>query len=330
MNGECRYLLDWHAGSSAEVDLRAARDGGTYLLRYASPFRPTMRAPSQEIAAGAHDLEQINRNLNEFAARVVGVSRGGNGVAASPSDVDLQEFGQQLFEMVLPRHVQSDLRQRELFVEVGTDDKLLHYPWELMHDGEEFLCLKHYLGRFVNLDRTLELNGATPYGPGFDLGDLRVLVISVPQPRPRDGRQFARLTAAESEAHAIIETLAADGLQPEALLERDATFTNVGKALRRPWHIIHFAGHAVFDPENPRATALVLDDANITVGGLTARLQNQRAVLCVVNACESTRGSFRAASDDVDDGDPQDADGAEDSVSWTDQYDIYGLARAFL
>jgi CHAT domain-containing protein len=332
MNAECRFLLDWFAGSSAEVDLRASGEGGTYMLRYASPFRPTMRAPSQEIAADASDLRQINDDLDEFAARMIGVSRGGDVSTERPVDADLEELGRQIFDLVLPGHVQTDLRNREqLFVEIGTDDALLHYPWELMHDGEDFLCLKHFVGRFVNLDRTLELNGPTPYGPGFDLGDLRVLLISVPRPTPRGQVEFPRLQAVESESQAIVETLGAAGLRAEYLADRRATRTEVLRALRRPWHIIHFAGHASFDPADARRSSLMLDDENISVGALTAALRTQRAVLCVVNACETTRGRAQEETGDTMRGGAQPGDAAgRQAETWTDQYNIYGLARAFL
>jgi CHAT domain len=315
------YVLDWYGASSAEVDLRMARDSSGYLLRYNSPFRATMRAPSQEIPAGPEDLEQIGADLDLFAGGVSGLSRGGNGVGALPSDDDLIELGRQIFDLTLPPHVRAELRKRDFFLEIGTDDSLLHYPWELMHDGEDFLCLKHFIGRFVNLQQPpKEQNGPNAYGPGSDLGELRVLVISVPQPVPRGGFSFPRLVAAEREADAIVETLTGLGLSPVYLGYNDATRTKVLQALREPYHIIHFAGHAIFHPEIPRRSALVLQDENVGVGALTSALRDQRSVLCVVNGCETTR----AVGTDTD------RDEADSTGTWTEQYNIYGLARAFL
>ena len=39
---------------------------------------------------------------------------------------------------------------RGVFLALGVDELLLDLPLELMHDGEDFLALKHPLGRFVN------------------------------------------------------------------------------------------------------------------------------------------------------------------------------------
>ena len=314
------YVLDWYGASSAEVDLRTARDDSGYLLRYNSPFRATMRAPSQEIPAGPEDLEQISSDLDLFADGVAGLTRGGDGVVAAPADEDLVELGRQIFDLTLPPHVRAELRNRDFFLEIGTDDNLLHYPWELMHDGEDFLCLKHYIGRFVNLHQApKEQGGTNAYGPGSDLGELRLLVISVPQPVARGGLSFSKLAAAENEAEAIVETLTDLGLSPVYLTYNNATRTKVLQALREPYHIIHFAGHAIFHPEIPRRSALVLQDENVGVGALTSALRDQRSVLCVVNGCETTRAVGGDATEDE-----------TKCGTWTEQYNIYGLARAFL
>jgi CHAT domain len=320
-----RFALDWFGGSSAVVDLVTETQNGLrrYMLRYTSPFRPTMRAPRQELPAGQYDLDQINNGLDVFASRLGGALRGGGAPPPTPTardDSELADLGQQIFELVLPRHVRSDLRKKHLFIELGTDEGLLHFPWELMHDGEDFICLKHFVGRYVNLLRTPEANGRTLPEPGSDLGELRMLVIGVPSPRPQGDRVFAPLPAVQREIETIVTTLARIGVEPAYLAGPDATRKNVLRALRSQYHLIHFSGHAAFDPADPQRSALVLDDADISVGALTSALAEQRSVLCVVNACETTR-SGGATTDD---------DSIADPLSWRDQYNIYGLARAFL
>jgi CHAT domain-containing protein len=304
-----RLVLEWFGGSSAVVDLQSeVRKGSVrYLLRYTSPFRPTMRAPRQELPAGQQDLRQINDELDEVVTR--------NG-ASSSRDEALRELGRQIFELVLPPYVRADLRKRELFVELGTDVDLLHLPWELMHDGEEYVCLKHYVGRYVNLRRTPELNGRTLPASGSELGEPRILLVGVPNPKPRGGRQFDDLTAVKGEMQAIIKTARKMGVTCEYLGPK-TTRKDFLQALRSPYHIVHFSGHAVFDAQNPSNTALVLADVNVSVGQLTSALAEQRAILYVINACETTRG---AGAPKVDD----------ETMTWREQYNIFGLARAFL
>lgn len=317
-----RYLLDWFGGSSAVLDLQTdvEDEASRYLLRYTSPFRPTMRAPRQELSFGEYDLDQINQDLDEFSARVADVSRGEpTDGSVSAVDSELAELGRQIFEMVLPSHVKADLRRRGLFLELGTDEALLHYPWELMNDGTSFVCLSHHIGRYVNIRRP-EANARLLPEPGTDLGQLRMLIIAVPQPKPLRGMRFQELPAVDAEVTAILETLGKIGVEPDYISPQKASRTNVLKALRSPYHIVHFSGHAVFNPAAPNRSALIVDDADLTVGALTAQLTNQRSILFVVNACETTRPGRRDAA----------ASRGEEPSSWRDQYNIYGLARAFL
>jgi hypothetical protein len=320
------FVLDWHGGSSAVLDLQAveernAEDGESwYSFRYSSPFRPTMRAPAQEMRTGAETLDRIVRELDDFAAQVGRTRAGEEGEAEAPPSLDrLKSLGQNTSTLVLPGYVSSELRDRGMFVEIGTDEALLHFPWELMHDNDDFLCLKHYVGRFINVRQPLEQSGKSPYPPRGELGDLRFLLVGVPSPRGDSFSNLPRLEAVEAEIEAIVETLADADVSPRLLLETDATWNKLMKTLREErFHIIHFAGHARFDARAPRRSAIILDDDAFFVGSLTAALGDQRPVLCVVNACETARTG----------GAPEGP--RPETLSWSDQYNVYGLARAFL
>jgi CHAT domain-containing protein len=92
---------------------------------------------------------------------------------------------------------------------------------------------------------------------------------------------------------------------------RDATYDNVFKALRQGrYQIVHFNGHAIFDEKNQHASALVLNDRNMTTGEVQRYLAKSPPILCFINACETAKIGV--------------------SRGWKDRYDIFGLARAFL
>jgi CHAT domain-containing protein len=322
--GAPSFRLDWHRGSSAVVDLEAKADKGlkTYKLRYSSPFRSTMRAPSQETAASPHEFDQFGEQLDDLVSRMAAAARGDKGAAKEPEETqDLINVGRDLFEGLFPPFAQAELNRRDLFVEIGTDEALLHYPWELMHDGDNFICLKHFVGRFVNVGHMPELN-VLPYGAGSDLGELKALVISVPRPKTRgDGPPYPALTAAEAEANGIVNTFTNLGVQLTYLGPGKATRQTVTDALRKgEYHIIHFAGHAVFNAQDARRSALVLEDQDLTVGYLTATLRTRKAILCVINGCETVQGTGAANQ-----GSP-----GQRAGSWDHEYNIYGLARPFL
>jgi hypothetical protein len=321
-----RFRLEWYGASSAVIDLEATTPDPTmaahttYTVRYNSPLRPTMRGPSQEMPIGELDLDQMSRKLGRFAQSVGATRAGGAGKGRAVDAEQLVSVGRS-FARVLRRNVRAELQGRGLFVEIGTDENLLHIPWELMHDGDDFLCLKHYVGRYVNLRKTLELNSPPPRPPDElgELGELKVLVVSVPAPRSTRGSSLGQLTAARAETKALVKALNRIGVQPATLTEQAATVDAFLEALGESFHIIHFAGHAAFDPGNPRESVLFLDDGELTVGWLTATLSDQQSILCVVNGCETAAGGAAATG----------GRGAG-GISWKDQYNIYGLARAFL
>src|SRR5205085_11029543 len=154
----------------------------------------------------------------------------------------------QLFGLLVPSHVKVDLRTGGLFLEIGIDEALLNYPWELMHDGEDFLCEKHYLGRFVNVtERPIPPSGdAARLAPV--LKQLKVLVIGVPRP-VRKEQQYDNLSEVHAELDAITQTLdGIPGVKFSTLIGKEATFDNVYTALRNNrFHIVHYSGHAHFD-----------------------------------------------------------------------------------
>jgi CHAT domain len=320
-----RFAVDWVGGAGASIDLFGTdlgAAGTTYQLRYGSPFRSTMRAPADVVSIGENELDRLDEHLRNFAKAVgLGTARGtATASKASPeAEGILKDLGETLFDLVLPRYVADDLRIPDLFIEVGTDESLLHYPWELMRDDEGFLCLRHYVGRFVNLESPLKINEQFPMIE--ETVDLNVLLICVPQPQPYKNYRFDKLAAAEAERQAIMDTFEAVGIRPDVLLGRDATWNGIRSALRdKAYQIVHFTGHAFFDEKQPRESGLVVHDGLLTTMSLTSWLKLHRAVLCFVNGCETARGTDAA----------QGGMGAENLSDLHRRYNIYGLAKPFL
>src|SRR5262249_46326608 len=149
--------------------------------------------------------------------------------------------------------------------EVGVDQQLVKYPWELMHDGEKFLCLKHYVGRFVNVAEARvapPLHATTWLGTPID--SLRVLLISVPAPLPRrDGTRYKPLQAALRESTALVQTLAnIPGVTVGTLKDEQASIAKVAQELSSgKYHIIHYTGHST-------TSGLVLYDRDMSATAL--------------------------------------------------------------
>jgi hypothetical protein len=322
------FSLDWHSGPTAQLELFAPKSQGTrsnYQLKYTSPFRTTIRPPVDELLLGANELDPIIEELNKLATTLyTKVRQPSNRISRTSTGIESRDdpmvtVGNMLLDLLLPRNIDVELRSGPLFIEIGVDEQLLEYPWELMHDGEDFLCLKHFIGRFVNSATQPKIPLVNR--PGWRIPPttkLSMLVVSVPNPQPRsDGQSFDRLDEAEKETEAILRTLQnIEGLEVNFIGNNHATWDNVYNALRQgTFHIVHFNGHATYDDKDPFGSGLVLYNRNMTAGQVFKFFCRKPPVLCFMNGCET--GRMKA---------PQ----AGSSMGWKTHYNTFGLARAFL
>jgi len=303
------FCIDWFGGPSAQLEIFSAQTA-QYQLKYTPAFRTTIRPPLVPLSLGTADLLPINAELDRVAQGTSAARHGGNPAAIPPAAdlaASLQLAGEQLFELVLPRYIQLDLRGRELALEIGVDERILQYPWELLHDGTEYLCLRHCVGRFVNSERAAIPRFEEPWGGS--LKPARVLVISVPRPQWLDGTKFESLPEAEAETDAIVDALGKiDGVEVELLSGAQATFNAVFKTLKaKAFHIVHFNGHAVFDANAPKQSSLVLHDRGMSPAQIVKFFGKYPPILCFINACETAV-----------------------MPGWQGAHDIFGIAQAFL
>jgi CHAT domain-containing protein len=319
---ESGFCMGWVAGPSAEIELYGpgkGREPDRYYMRYTPAFRSTIRPPLEERFVGPQDLERISQRLDKLAQAATprsGSAEGGE--ESSPVDRrilyrDMTMLGSQLYDFLLPTRIKRDLTEGGLFLEVGVDKAHVHFPWELMHDGDNFLCLKHALGRFVNADVIEPAMLQRPSTPlGSTIETLSVLIICVHAPQPREGMRFDLLPKAEEERDEVLNILGnIEGIVPDVLSGRRATHDEVYTRLKQnEYHIIHYIGHARFDHEREYNSSLVLYDEDMTTGKLKGIIGERPPILCFINGCETGRVA------------------ANTSLKYS--FDIYGLARAFL
>jgi|GEM_PF-3462673 len=322
MNGRVEYSIAWEAGASAQIELfspeldsKAADeiDAADYRFKFTPPMRRTIRPPLEGLQLGRGELGPITDSLNRLVTAFE-QSRGASaaGAAANPSITDAaREAGGLLFRLVIPEYVQSELAVDDLFLEIGVDEALLDYPWELLHDGTEFLCLKHSMGRFVNVSKPVIPGRIRP--ENAKTRPLSILVISVPRPQPRgDNLVYQQLSGVTEETDAIVKKITDMGGTPKVLAGKDATWTGVANAIKAErFHIVHYSGHAFFDNKSPMNSSLVLFDSDMTTGQIKRFFGSNPPVLFFVNGCESAAATGTGAQ-------------------WKKRYDIFGLARGFL
>lgn len=321
------FTLEWVRGASVFLDVQTRGEGAGARpwLQYVPPFLQTVRSPPRELPATLDDVDKLVRPaVEEF---IYGYTRGmqssGGGEAPAPpgsARESLESLGATLAAHLCFDQVKTELARmgaEGIFLYIGTDEQLLHFPLELLFDDSDFLCLRHHVGRYINARDAGTSPRANTVEPGTEIEQLRVLLITVPEPPPRDSRQFEELPEAHAEREAVIQVLGSAGADVTDIYDRNARLANVRDALRDQYHIIHFSGHASFGGGEGRHASLSLYDTDVSVGVLSGELQRQQSmVLCFINGCETARG-------DSDDGDHYHSE-------WDQQFNLYGLAKPFL
>ncbi len=184
------FGIGWDAGPSTQVEVYSPNLqtlGAAYRLKFTPPFRSTLRPPERMLALSQKTLNGFRKDLGDLF--VAADARGGGPVAA-PVNNDVikktKNYGGQLFDSIAPPNVQAELNPKDLYLEIGVDEPLIELAWELLHDGTEFLCLKHRVARFVNVaqetsaftsDQILEQSGVAILAQAEQLPSLALKLL---------------------------------------------------------------------------------------------------------------------------------------------------------
>lgn len=221
----------------------------------------------------------------------------------------VQDVGDLMYRLCVPEQMQAYLNTTPCSLTITTND--LELPWELItyrkDDGEEstFLCLERPVARMLT-GQTFPRHTHSRVNP-----KLRFLLIySDPTGNLPAARNEIDLIeqALKTERSSQIEIVAlknasdATGAQLTAIL-RDGAFD-----------VIHYAGHARFDPKDAERSGLLLYKGEVLLAQKIRRLLEGRP-LVFLNACESGRTANELA--------PQ-------KVQYLLQAPAAGLASAFI
>jgi CHAT domain len=210
-------------------------------------------------AGGEHGPERLRLDRNTIELTLQLIEQG----AATPEIV--RSLGLQLYQALFPdemlaflarcRAEATDQRIR-LRLRIA-DPQLSALPWELMHDGQQFLGL--------NLDTTIVRYPSAQYArePLAIDGQLRILV-AIASPANYLALDGAAYVAAFKQ---IFSQLQAAGAAEVEFLT-NATYAGIIRRLRtHEYHILHLVGYTVFDSDAQQA-AILLEEEN----GLARRM----------------------------------------------------------
>jgi pimeloyl-ACP methyl ester carboxylesterase len=212
------------------------------------------------------DATRLNRHLEVIETRDFGFD-------------GLDAFGAELAELVLPALIRETLAGlRDYHLVVINDARTSRIPWETVNLEGAFPAAtsgvsRKYEAANLTVAKWLEERRLA--------AELRVLLIVNPT---------GDLSGAEREGNRIAETLAEEpAVRVDELRGAQATFSAIRAAFRSgAYDVVHYAGHAFFDPLNLPRSGIVCHGHQVLSGGDLAGLERLPALM-FFNACESGR-----------------------------------------
>jgi tetratricopeptide (TPR) repeat protein len=208
--------------------------------------------------------------LRELAAEMRHL---GGAPEAGGQGLDLDRIGSLVFSHLLTEPARARLRSaRETDVHLRLDERLVDVPWELCHDGTDFLAMRHRVGRQVITDQPIP--AARP--AAAPRAQLRVLVVADPtETLPRAGEEAERLCA-------LLDAI--PGVDVTLLGGRTVRRLPLLAALQTH-DVVHFAGHSHYDDATPRRSGWRLADGVLTASELSK--VTPAPFLVFSNSCEA-------------------------------------------
>lgn len=174
----------------------------------------------------------------------------------------------------------------------------LGVPFELLHDGEDFLCQKHPVTRRVA-------------GLGADLRRPNQPLQALLRQIKKDGKAFRLLIVAAQLNEAPLPSISTEvemveeltrtelenhfGLRLDAtvLTDTSANFGGAREAISKGAHFVHYAGHGLFDEKLPERSGIVLHQAGkpkvFSAVDLKGLVSGSSLRFCFFNCCLSAR-----------------------------------------
>jgi hypothetical protein len=235
--------------------------------------------PRSETRVESGFLDEIGQELKRIT-NLVGPEFRKGGQAGDPEVrrnprvvAELKNVGSLIFSHLLPQAARDRLRSSEscnLYLRL--DDQLIHIPWELAFDGQQFLGMKFKVGRQVITHH--KVSQVTP--TRIASGELKVLIISDPS------ETLKNVSAESEQLCAILDRV--PGFQVRLIGGRGVRRIPLLAALRES-DVVHFAGHSQFDEKNPENSGWLLYDGLLTASEISKL--DQAPSLVFSNSCQA-------------------------------------------
>jgi len=278
------------------IELVTSREEGKLKL---SVFE---RQRGEEKTVSQYDVVKLDDNLIKTQCEeIVGLLNRANKRGKVSKEIlkQLQSAGQILFDHLLTQEAKERIihSQAEHLL-IRMDDRLVHIPWELLFDGQQFFCQRFGMGRIVSTRQKVAEASDRHIGK-----PLRMLVVADPR---------SDLPASKTEGVHIRDELDREHESINVNLKTSEVPVNYVKSKIRNYDVVHYAGHADYDREDPAKSGWLLSDGKLSsneIHNMTGK--KPMPALVFANGCQSGQTE-------------------EWQIDSGYEKDIFGLANAFL
>jgi tetratricopeptide (TPR) repeat protein len=269
--------------TSKVLDLEVTRDNDTLKI---SAFE---RLNHEAITI--HDYEKLHVPMARINARnnyLVNTLNEANRRGRMSREVlaRLCEIGQIFHDELFSHTVKEKLKNTNAeYIRLSLDDGLIHIPWELLNDGDRFLCQRFCMGRLVKTGQKIpEIRYRKLNAP------LTMMVLADPEKNLKGAYQEGTTLRDYMDQHSnLISTTLHSGI-----ITADAVKEKI-----RNFDLVHFAGHVEYIRQKQKesgwrlSNSLLKTEDIIKMAG-TANMPS----LVFSNACQSARTKeWRLAND---------------------------------
>ena len=189
--------------------------------------------------------------------------------------LELERTGKYAFGQLIPMKIQYHLENSLAdHLRLDIDERLIDLPWELIHDGTDFLCLRYAVGRRLVSTQNFQ----SPRRRVKFARNTRVLVIADPT---------SDLPAAKREGLDVGELLRTRcGMTVDSFVSGDMRKKDFLLCLQE-YDILHFAGHASHHASSPDESCLHFSDGEIQAFEIERFLPSHPPAVVFLNACWS-------------------------------------------
>ena len=211
----------------------------------------------------------------------------------------LRDIGRAFYDELFSEHVKKKLEDTDAtYLNLNLDDPLIHVPWELLNTGQQFLCQRFNMGRMVKTRQPV-----VDTKPRILARPLKMLVLADPtgdlEGALLEGNRIGRQMEPNKE---LVDVCLRSGkVTPGFVKEKLSNFD-----------LVHFAGHADYNPKSPGDSGWRLTDGTLTAHDITGdQRTGSMPALVFSNACRSAHNGHWTIHEGFQD-------------------EIFGLANAFL